>query len=213
MKSASMQVKIPDPPISLWMRELTSLMLAAAILAAFACLVINDRAESTSVDEYISASRGEVKPVFDPRFPADPRSSRKLWEARMGTGAEQETEAPAENISETPAAPVIEERAPEISGRLRFVLKDLTSKSLDLHLYRLDDTVFGHGTISENSSTQQVSAIGDIRGNALDLDVISEYTIYRLKIDSSKSPMTGSFTAYRADATSWPGVVYQEGAA
>jgi hypothetical protein len=198
------------------MRELTSLMLAAAILAAFACLVIiNDRAESTSVDEYISASRGEVKPVFDPRFPADPRSSRKLWEARKesSTGAERETEAPDENISKASAALEVEAKAPEISGRLRFVLKDLTSKNLDLHLYHLDDTVFGHGTISENSSTQQVSAVGDIRGNVLDLDVISEYTIYRLKIDSSKSPMTGSFTAYRADASSWPGVVYQEGAA
>lgn len=199
----------------MWMRELMSLMLAAAILAAVACLVISDRAESISVDEYISASRGEVKPVSDPRFPADPRSSRKLWEARKesGTDAEQETEAPAENVSEASAAPVLEENAPEISGRLRFVLKDLTSKGLELHLYRLDGTVFGHGTISENSSTQQVSAIGDIRGNTVDLDLISEYTIYRLKIDSSKSPMTGSFTAYRADASSWPGVVYQEGSA
>lgn len=191
------------------MRELTSLVIAAAILAAFTGIVVlNDKAESTSVDEYISASRGEVKPVFDPRFPADPRSSRKLWEAR--TGASIDSEAPSENVSEAPAAPEVEERAPEISGKLRFVLKDLTSKSLDLQLFRLDDTVFGHGTISENSSTQQVSAIGDIRGSVLDLDVISEYTIYRLKIDSSKSPMTGSFTAYRADASSWPGVVYQE---
>jgi len=209
-----MQLKIPDPSISLLMRELTSLMLVAAILAAFACVVIlSDRAESTSVDEYISASRGEVKPVFDPRFPADPRSSRKLWEARKESSTDSEIEEPPENISEASAAPVVEERVPEISGRLSFVLKDLTSKRLELILYRLDDTVFGHGTVSENSSTQQVSAIGDIMGNALELDVISEYTIYRLKIDSSKSPMTGTFTAYRADASSWPGVVYQEGAA
>ncbi len=207
-----MQLKIPGPIISLWMRELMSLMLAAAILAAFGCVVLSDRAESTSVDEYISASRGEVKPVFDPRFPADPRSSRKLWESRKESSASV-TEAPTENTSGASAAPVIEGRAPEISGRLSFVLKDLTSKSLELHLYRLDSTVFGHGTISENSSTQQVSAIGDIRGSALELDVISEYTIYRLKIDSSKSPMTGTFTAYRADASSWPGVVYQESAA
>ncbi|NPU87330.1 hypothetical protein [Methanothrix sp.] len=195
------------------MRELMSLMLAAAILAAVACLVvISDRAESISVDEYISASRGEVKPVFDPRFPADPRSSRKLWEARKDSSADSEMEAPPENISEASAAPVVEEKAPNISGRLSFVLKDLTSKRLELQLYRLDDTLFGHGTISENSSTQQVSAVGDIMGNALELDLISEYTIYRLKIDSSKSPMTGTFTAYRADATSLPGVVYQEGA-
>lgn len=198
------------------MRELTSLMLAAAIIAAFTCVVVlNDKAESTSVDEYISASRGEVKPVFDPRFPADPRSSRKLWESRKESSIDSEAEAPSENVSEASAAPEV--KAPEISGkisgRLSFVLKDLTSKSLELYLYRLDDTVFGHGTISENSSVQQVSAIGDVKGNALELDVISEYTIYRLKIDSSKSPMTGSFTAYRADATSWPGVVYQEGAA
>ncbi|MCX8207631.1 MAG: hypothetical protein N3G75_07335 [Methanothrix sp.] len=194
------------------MRELMSLMLAAAILAAFACVVLSEKGESTSVDEYISASRGEVKPVFDPRFPADPRSSRRLWEARKESSATSETEAPPENISEPTAVPVSEEKAPEISGRLSFVLKDLTSRSLELHLYRLDNTVFGHGTISENSSTQQVSAIGDLKGNALELDVISEYTIYRLKIDSSKRPMTGTFTAYRADATSWPGVVYQESA-
>lgn len=194
------------------------MVLAAAILAAFACvIVLGDRAESTSVDEYISASRGEVKPVFDPRFPADPRSSRKLWEARKDSSADSasadsEMEAPPENISEASAAPVVEEKAPDISGRLSFVLKDLTSKRVELQLYRLDDTLFGHGTISENSSTQRVSAVGDIRGNALELDLISEYTIYRLKIDSSKSPMTGTFTAYRADASSWPGVVYQEGA-
>ena len=97
-----------------------SLMLAAAILAAVACLVvISDRAESISVDEYISASRGEVKPVFDPRFPADPRSSRKLWEARKDSSADSEMEAPPENISEASAAPVVEEKAPNISGRLR----------------------------------------------------------------------------------------------
>ncbi len=209
-----MQLKIPDPSISLWMRELTSVMLAAAILAAFACvIVLGDRAESTSVDEYISASRGEVKPVFDPRFPADPRSSRRLWEERKESSTDSEMESPPENISEASPAPVVEGKAPEISGRLSFVLKDLTSKRLELQLYRLDDTVFGHGTISENSSTQQVSAIGDVMGSTLELDAISEYTIYRLKIDSSKSPMTGTFTAYRADASSWPGVVYQEGAA
>ncbi|HOK57496.1 MAG TPA: hypothetical protein PK659_00135 [Methanothrix sp.] len=196
------------------MRELTSVMLAAAILAAFACvIVLGDRAESTSVDEYISASRGEVKPVFDPRFPADPRSSRRLWEERKESSTDSEMESPPENISEASPAPVVEGKAPEISGRLSFVLKDLTSKRLELQLYRLDDTVFGHGTISENSSTQQVSAIGDVMGSTLELDAISEYTIYRLKIDSSKSPMTGTFTAYRADASSWPGVVYQEGAA
>ncbi|MGB9901997.1 hypothetical protein [Methanothrix sp.] len=196
------------------MRELTSVMLAAAILAAFACvIVLGDRAESTSVDEYISASRGEVKPVFDPRFPADPRSSRKLWAERKESSTDSEMESPPENISEASTAPVVEGKAPEISGRLSFVLKDLTSKRLELQLYRLDDTIFGHGTISENSSTQQVSAIGDVMGSTLELDVISEYTIYRLKIDSSKSPMTGTFTAYRADASLWPGVVYQEGAA
>lgn len=209
-----MQLKIPDPSISRWMRELTSLMLVAAILAAFTGMVVlSDEAESTSVDEYISASRGEVKPVFDPRFPADPRSSRKLWEARMKSNTDSETEAPPEKISEATAASEIAKIAPEISGRLSFVLKDMTSKSLELQLYRFDDTLFGHGTISENSSTQQVSAIGEISGNTLELDVISEYTIYRLKIDSSKSPMTGTFTAYRADASMWPGVVYQESAA
>ncbi len=190
------------------MREILPLVVVFAVCAACMAFALPGKTAATSVDEYISTSRGEVKPVFDPRFPADPRSSRKLWESRKESTTEQEVDA--ENIPETKENIAgASEVKHNISGKISFVLKDITTKNLDLYLYQLDGVVFGHGNISEGNTSQQVSAIGDVNGAALELDVITTDLVYRIKVDGSRSPMTGSFTAYRSDATSWPGVVYQ----
>ncbi|MFB3765497.1 MAG: hypothetical protein ACE14P_09660 [Methanotrichaceae archaeon] len=87
-----------------------------------------------------------------------------------------------------------------VDGHWQLWLSDGTS--LDLTLSQSGNEVFGYGLMTFGRENQRVTASGSIYGRNLELKIalgggINSYTI---SIDVGYSPLSGTYTAYRAGA-------------
>jgi len=187
------------------------ILLLAFVLFVVACLASISSAQS-SVDEYISYSRGDVPVMSDPRFAPDPRSSRALWEKNKEAEAAEEPQvlaASEENETEEVAATVTPAAPADMAGNWSLELQDSSSQRADLVLFQSGTLVFGHGTLSQGNDSRLVGAVGDVRGEVLSLDLIThdQADLFRLFLSAGGRSTSGSFEAYKVLGGSWSGTV------
>lgn len=207
----------------------TILAVTSALMAVSSAQDERYPGQASSVDQYLSWSNGDYdQPTYDTRFAKDPRSSRKLWgqesEDESGSLETAATRGESNNTTaeQSPDAAVeiapAEQAAsgtganPQAAGSWSVTLSDGTSSdpeacTVDLILFQSGDLVFGHGTARTIDRTELVSAVGSIATGSMSLDLISSEPaeIYRLTLDTGKSPATGSYTAYSSQGDSWSG--------
>lgn len=191
------------------------ILIPLIMLACFAFLGAAQDGGSL-VDQYISESRGEVQPIFDTRFPSNPRDSRKLYEEREKNNSQTEVveETAANEVKveevETPQTQAVQTNVSEVSGNWSFILKDSVERVLYLVLFQSDTQVLGQGTLSEGNTTKQVSATGQAAPGRMNLELIpsNDSGIYYITVDMGP-PVIGSYTAYNVSGgQSWSGELF-----
>jgi hypothetical protein len=145
-----------------------------------------------------------------------------------GTGATAQTPPAAETTS--PSEPS------DFSGRWSFAMAETTTRSLDLALYQTGDLVFGKGVIGPSDgssaassedrgiesmidwlnrpasgldSASQAAASGTVVGNEMKLDLVSldSIALYRFDLSLTGDLVSGSYSAYGSDGSTWNGTV------
>lgn len=124
----------------------------------------------------------------------------------------------------------------DFSGRWSFAMAESTTRSLDLALYQRVDLVFGKGVISPSDgssaassedlgiesmidwlnrpasgldSASQAAACGTVVGNEMKLDLVSldSIALYRFDLSLTGDLISGSYSAYGSDGSTWYGDV------
>lgn len=184
------------------MRYTLALLLSMFLLVAYA-LIVPGQAVSP-VDQYISQSRGEVTVSVDPRFPADPWESRRLYEekrsgAQAVEGAEEvsgiEPKTAVTFTEPLPPEPVAEP-LPDVAGNWSLILDNATA--VDLTVVQAGEAAFGQGTLTDDSATQLIAALAMPLPCGLRMDLLSfgPLSLYRLDLDLEGSSASGSYSAY-----------------
>jgi hypothetical protein len=85
-----------------------------------------------------------------------------------------------------------------VAGKWRLELTDVSTKVADLTLYQSGETVYGSGIIAIGSSTQGIAASGVIKGNSLDLDLITmtEPGLYKVSMIMGAEPSPGTYQLF-----------------
>ncbi len=146
-----------------------------------------------------------------------------------GTGTTAQTPPVAETAS--PSEPS------DFSGRWSLAMAESTTRSLDLALYQTGGLVFGKGILGQSDgpagaatsedqgiesmidwlnqppsgldSASQAAASGTVVGNGLGLDLVSleSITLYRFDLSLTGDLVSGSYSAYGSDGSTWSGTV------
>lgn len=125
------------------------------------------------------------------------------------------SESEDSGISTTPASKSdttyqIEESLQNVNatGAWSLNLEDQVQRHIDMTLVQNKDAVLGHGTLDDPNGTQRVSVSGSRIGNRLAITAMFVDSLNLYKIDMSFTPnITGFYTAYSANESTWSGVV------
>ncbi|MDD4448045.1 MAG: hypothetical protein PHN61_10245 [Methanothrix sp.] len=86
-------------------------------------------------------------------------------------------------------------------------LMDSQDRSIALQMYQSNDALFGKGTITVASGTQNVMATGTITGNKLNMDIVSDdLTLYRLTLTMNGKSLSGDYHGYSVSYVPWKGI-------
>jgi hypothetical protein len=93
------------------------------------------------------------------------------------------------------------------SGKWHLDLQDTMDRVVDLEMYQSSDAVFGRGTITVGSVSQDVTATGTVSGNKLALDIFSsDLSLFRLALTMSGKALSGDYHSYSASYVSGHGI-------
>jgi hypothetical protein len=104
----------------------------------------------------------------------------------------------ATNVVPSTAAPSTQARPTSVAGTWSLEIAAGTPIYANITLVQSEDAVFGMGKIMDENDTQTAVASGSIRGDMLDLDLVSleNLRLYRLSMTVSGNSVTGSNTAF-----------------
>jgi len=86
-------------------------------------------------------------------------------------------------------------------------LLDSQDRIVALQMHQSNNIVFGKGTITVGSSTQNVMATGTVTGNKLNMDIISDdLTLFRLYLTMNGKSLSGDYHGYSVIYVSWKGI-------
>lgn len=208
------------------MRVNTLIILSIAVLA---CLAINatsfDDSYGKTADELFNSTGEGFAPV-DSRFPATPHESREIAAANKSSVLNQEipshlSSAKASNPQESRDLAASESASPEsndsteqtstqetpqaattgsldLSGKWLFSLDG--GRNVEVNLIQNSGVIFGTGSITEDNTTNIISASGSLAGDKLKLDLVSfgSVNLYKLSVTPEGNSASGSYTAYFA---------------
>ena len=108
------------------------------------------------------------------------------------------TQSVATNGESSTAAPSTQARPTSVAGTWSFEIDAGTPVYANITLVQSEDAVFGKGKIMDENDTQTAVASGSIKGDMLNLDLVSleDLRLYRLSMTVSGNSVTGSNTAF-----------------
>jgi hypothetical protein len=104
----------------------------------------------------------------------------------------------ATNSESSTAAPSTQARPTSVAGTWSLEIDTGTPIYANITLVQSEDAVFGKGKIMDENDTQTAVASGSIKGDMLNLDLVSleDLRLYRLSMTVSGNSVTGSNTAF-----------------
>lgn len=108
------------------------------------------------------------------------------------------TQPVATNVVPSTAAPSTQSRPTSIAGTWSLEIAAGTPIYANITLVQSEDAVFGKGKIMDGNDTQTAVASGSVKGDMLNLDLVSleNLRLYRLSMTVSGNSVTGSNTAF-----------------
>lgn len=108
------------------------------------------------------------------------------------------TQPVATNVIPSTAATSTQARPTSVAGDWTFEIAAGKPIYANLTLVQSEDVVFGKGKIMDENNTKTAVASGSIKGDMLNLDLVSleDLRLYRLSMTVSGNSVTGSNTAY-----------------
>jgi hypothetical protein len=108
------------------------------------------------------------------------------------------TQPVATNVVPSTAFPSTQARPTSVAGTWSLEIAAGTPIYANITLVQSEDAVFGKGKIMDENDTQTAVASGSVKGDMLNLDIVSLETLrlYRLSMTVSGNSVTGSNTAF-----------------
>ena len=108
------------------------------------------------------------------------------------------TQSVATDVVPSTAAPSTQARPTSVAGTWSLEIDVGTPIYSNITLVQSEDAVFGKGEIMDGNDTQTAVASGSIKGDMLNLDLVSleNLRLYRLSMTVSENSVTGSNTAF-----------------
>ena len=204
------------------MRTKVLIMSSLLLLAFFAIRSYSidwNNPEGRSVDDLISSGNGDLPSLTD-----QAQASRAAQIGQPGTnilsvpfgsnsssGASTPQQAKSQELNQTittqpvatnvvpsTAAPSTQARPTSVAGTWSLEIAAGTPIYANITLVQSEDAVYGKGTIMDENDTQTAVASGSIKGDMLNLDLVSleNLRLYRLSMTVSGNSVTGSNIAF-----------------
>ena len=204
------------------MRTKVLIMSSLLLLAFFAIKSYSidwNNPEGRSVDDLISSGNGDLPSLTD-----QAQASRAAQIGQPGTnilsvpfgsnsssGASTPQQAKSQELNQTiatqpvatnvvpsTAAPSTQARPTSVAGTWSLEIAAGTPIYANITLVQSEDAVYGKGTIMDENDTQTAVASGSIKGDMLNLDLVSleNLRLYRLSMTVSGNSVTGSNIAF-----------------